>query len=406
MTRAGKYYAVLLVILVLGLGAGVRADSSGSADSSAAVEATSDKQPSGFWLVSEPRQMAHWLEGKGITPNLTLVNDWSKNFRGGSSTAGTFDRYSLDVSLTLDDKKAFGWNGGTEFIRLKNHLGDSGGDYVGDAQGFSNIDDVPRTHLYELWFQQTLLGDKLRFKAGKIDANTEFATVQTAGDFLNSSMGYSPTVLALPTYPEPQPGLNVFIHPKQPYQIGFGVFRTAQDGDMLIFEGGRNWSLGEHELGGRASFGMWHLTGPVPCFDGSDLPGTQGFYMVTEQSLWSRKRAEPAGEEKLSAFLQYGRANGEVSRFTQHLGGGFVLDSPFAARPHDAIGLAATSASFTEDPSAGFQENAETAVELYYKISIKSHISLIPDLQFIHHPGGLRSQGDALVLTPRLSMSF
>jgi carbohydrate-selective porin OprB len=406
MTRAGKYSAVLFVILVLGPAAEVRADSPEPADSSAPVEPASTKQPSQFWLVSEPRQMGHWLDGKGITPNLTLINDWSTNFRGGSSSADSFDRYSLDVSVTLDDKKAFGWNGGTEFIRLKNHLGDSGGDYVGDAQGFSNIDDVPRTHLYELWFEQKLLSDRLRFKFGKIDANTEFAAVQSAGDFLNSSMGYSPTILALPTYPEPQPGLNVFVRPKEHYQIGVGLFRTTRAGDMLIVEGGRNWSLGDRELGGRASFGVWHLTGPVPCFDGDHLAGTQGFYMVAEQSLWSGKRSEPAGDEKLSAFLQYGHANGEVSRFTQHLGGGIVLEGPFAARPHDAIGVGATSGRFTDDPDAGFEENAELAVDLYYKISVKRHVSLVPDLQFIHHPGGLRSQEDAVVLTPRLNISF
>ncbi len=406
MARAGKYPALLFVILVLGLGARVRADSSEPANSSAAVEATSAKQPSEFWLWSEPRQMGRWLDGKGIAGNVTLINDWSKNFRGGSTSAGSLDRYSLDVSVTLDDKKAFGWNGGTEFIRFKNHLGEHGGDYVGDAQGFSNIDDVPRNHLYELWFEQKLLTDRLRFKAGKIDANTEFAVVQTAGDFLNSSMGYSPTILALPTYPEPQLGLNVFVHPQQHYQISAGLFRTAGDGDMFIVEGGRDWRLGDRELAGRSSFGVWRLTGPVACFDGDHLAGTQGFYMVAEQSLWSRKRPEPAGEEKLSAFLQYGHANAEVSRFTHHLGGGIVLESPFAARPHDAIGLAATSGRFTDDPNAGFEENAELAVELYYKISVKRHISLVPDLEFIHNPGGLRSQRDALVLTPRLSIAF
>jgi porin len=291
-------------------------------------------------------------------------------------------------------------------VRLKSHFGHSGGEYVGDAQGFSNIDDVPRTHLYELWFQQKLLADKLRVKAGKIDANSEFAVVQSAGDFLNSSMGYSPTILAFPTYPEPQLGLNAFVEPREHYHVGMGLFRTAHDGDMLIAEGARDWKLGEQELAGRSSFGVWRLTGPVACFDGDYMPGTQGFYMVTEQSVWSRKRSEPDGEEKLSAFLQYGQANGEVSRFTRHLGGGIVLESPFAARPHDAIGLAATSARFTDDPSAGFQENAELAVELYYKVSLKWHISVVPDLQFIHHPGGLRSQHDALVLTPRISIAF
>jgi carbohydrate-selective porin OprB len=34
------------------------------------------------------------------------------------------------------------------------------------------------------------------------------------------------------------------------------------------------------------------------------------------------------------------------------------------------------------------------------------HISLVPDVQYVHHPGGLRSQQDAVVLTPRINVSF
>jgi carbohydrate-selective porin OprB len=108
----------------------------------------------------------------------------------------------------------------------------------------------------------------------------------------------------------------------------------------------------------------------------------------------------------VSAFLQYGNADAKVSPFTRHLGGGIVVEGLLAGRPHDAIGVAATSARFSDDPYAGFQENAETAVELYYKISVKRFLSIVPDFQFIHHPGGLRSQQDAVVLTPRLNISF
>jgi porin len=386
--------------------AGVRAQDAGPANDSAPVEASSAKQVSKFWPLGKMQQIRHGLDANGIAISVNLVNDWSANVRGGTISGVSFDRYSLDVSATLDTKKTFGWNGSDAFIRVKNHLGDNGRSDVGDAQGFSNIDDVSRTHLYELWFEQKLLTDRLRFKVGKIDANAEFAVVQIAGDFLNSSMGYSPTIVALPTYPEPKLALNVAVRPKQHYQIEVGVFRTDRDGEMLIVEGGRDWRLGARELGGRSSFGGWRLTGPVACFDGGHLAGTQGFYMVAEQALWSRKRSKPESEEKVSAFLQYGNADAKVSPFTRHLGGGVVLESLFAGRPHDAIGVAATSARFSDDPGAGFQENMETAVELYYKISVKRFLSIVPDFQFIHNPGGLRHQQDAVVLTPRLNISF
>ena len=40
-------------------------------------------------------------------------------------------------------------------------------------------------------------------KAGRIDANTEFAALHASEEFLNSSMGYSPTIWGMPTYPLP-----------------------------------------------------------------------------------------------------------------------------------------------------------------------------------------------------------
>jgi carbohydrate-selective porin OprB len=354
-------------------------------------------------LLTRAEGIREHLDDKGMALGLAFVNDWSKNFRGGSSSAGSFDRYSLDLTFTLNTDKAFGWNGGTTTIHFKNHFGESGGDHVGDAQGFSNIDDVSRTHLYELWYEQKLAGDRVRAKFGKIDANSEFAVVKTAVDFLNSSMGYSPTILALPTYPEPKPAFNVFVSPLSHYQVSAGLFRTAGSGNMLLFEGARDWRIGSRELTGRSSLGMWRLSGPIACFDGDALKSTQGFYAVTEQALWKDKSS---GQKEIDAFLQLGLANGDVSRFTRHIGGGVVFQAPFASRPHDSLGIAATSARFTDEPDAGYQYEAELALETYYKVGFGRFVSLAPDVQFIHHPGGLFLQKDALVLTPRLTLSF
>lgn len=363
--------------------------------------AASVARPHELGLFQRAKEFRQGLDEKGVAVGLTFVNDWSKNFRGGASTA-SFDRYSLDLTLMVDTKKSFGWNGGAASIRFKNHIGQSGGDYVGDAQGFSNIDDESRTRLYELWYEQRLATDRLRFKFGQIDANSEFAVVRTAGDFLNSSMGYSPTIMALPTYPEPKPAINVFMAPMTHYQVNAGLFRTGGSGKMLLFEGGRDWRISDREFGGRSSFGFWRLTGTVPCFDGDSLDGTQGFYAVAEQALWKKRESE----KELVAFLQFARADGDVSRFTHHIGGGVVLHSPFAARPHDSIGMAATSVRFTDEPDAGYQYHTESAIEAYYKVGLGKFLGVAPDVQFIHHPGGLLSQRDALVLTPRLTLTF
>jgi len=115
--------------------------------------------------------------------------------------------------------------------------------------------------------------------------------VKIAADFLNSSAGYSPTILSFPTYPEPRAGLNVFFQPGD-YRLGAGLLRTAQQENMWIVEAGREWRLSLNELPGRYSFGTWRISGPLKCFHGDEVNTTHGYYLVAEQALWKNPRAE------------------------------------------------------------------------------------------------------------------
>jgi carbohydrate-selective porin OprB len=152
------------------------------------------------WLTDVKRSRTR-LADFGITTGLVITNDFSDDVRGGAEPDSDFNRCLLDLSLTFDGHKLIGWSGGSAFVRMHSYIGENGSDYVGDAQGFSNVDDDSHTLLYELWAEQKLPGTNWRARVGKIDANTLFATVENGADFLNSSMGYSPTIMQLPTYP-------------------------------------------------------------------------------------------------------------------------------------------------------------------------------------------------------------
>lgn len=346
------------------------------------------------------------LKGDGITFQGLLVNDWSKGTNAADTSADGFGRYSFDLSMTLDGKQLLGRDGATGFVRLKQHLREFGSSSDGGAQVFSNIDAPSRTTLYEIWLEQKLLSGKLRLKGGKIDASTEFAVVQGAGDFLNSSMGYSPTIMDFPTYPEPRLGLNLFFYPSQKYQLGAAVFQTSGRGVLSLVEPGRSWSLGRGELEGRISLGYWRRDGDIPGFDGAMSSATQGYYSVLEQSLWRRSLRNGAGERRVSSFVQFGRSDGRVNSFTHHLGGGAVLQAPLACRPHDSLGAGATWVRFSSEPPAGFELPTELVLETYYKLALTRHLALVQDFQFLHHPGGVRSNPDYPVVTPRIVISF
>lgn len=342
------------------------------------------------------------LKTHGISFQNQFVYDWSRAV-GDSALATGYGRYSYDLNIPVDGQKLWGLQGSSGSIRLKHHMRHFGDDCVGESQLYSNIDANSRTTLYEAWVQQTLFSEKLRVKAGKIDANTEFAVVQNAGDFLNSSMGFSPTIVAFPTYPEPKLGISTFWHGKSSYSAGVGIFQTAGMGRMSVLEPGRSWNSESERLAGRISVGYWRLDGAtIAQFDGKQASGAQGFYSVVEQTLY-RSQSSP---RSVSGFLQLGTAEGRISPITGHVGGGAILQSPLRKREKDSLGVAATRVRFTSYPQAGFDCNSELVVESYYKAVLSSHIAFVQDFQYFRHPGGLRSNPNTPVITPRLVISF
>lgn len=354
-------------------------------------------------VIRPGQQLIHDVNVHGVSVQGNFIYDWSNAINDEDDDTG-FGRYSFDILVPVDGKKLLGLSGTDAMVRVRHHLNNFGDDCVGEAQLYSNIDGPARTNLYEAWIEQRLFSERVRLKFGKIDANTEFAAVQTAGDFLNSSMGYSPTIVAFPTYPEPKLGANAFFRFPGNNTLGVGIFQTASAGMLSVVEPGRSWNLGQSENPGRVSVGYWHLGGTLSRFDGSSSSGTQGVYSVLEQGLW--RHSDGQSEHRVSAFLQLGLADGHVSPYEHHLGAGAVLQGPFHKRPQDSIGVAETWVRFSSQPAAGFDLSGELILETYYKVPIGKHIAFVQDFQFLHHPGGLRSNPDCPIITPRLMVSF
>ena len=100
------------------------------------------------------------LEERGITFDVTLTLDGSKNLRGGIDTAGSAWRNLFEATLTLDTKPLLGIDGGKVFLDFQNAAGPTRHrQLVGDAQKFDNIDADGRTQVAQLWYQQILLDE-------------------------------------------------------------------------------------------------------------------------------------------------------------------------------------------------------------------------------------------------------
>ena len=86
----------------------------------------------------------------------------------------------------------------------------------------------------------------------------------------------------------------------------------------------------------------------------------------------------------------------------------FPAAQPIAAGDfgNDAFGFGATWVRFSQQGSAPYDRPGEVAWEAFYKFRVNRLLTAGPDLQFIQSPGGLRSQRDCLLLTPRITIDF
>lgn len=358
---------------------------------------------SGSGLKSESYRLIKALARHGVSFRGLLVQDWSKEWDQDSDNESGYARYSLDLTLAIDGQKLLNWKGAAASIGLKQHIREFGeGDELLE-QLYSNIDGPNRTTLYELWLEQKIFAEKLRFKIGKFDSNTEFAFVEGAGNFLNSSMGFSPTILNFPTYPEPKPGIGLFLRAIKNYELRLGVFQSAGSGLFSVMEPGRRWST-KNDLPGRLSIGYWRRDGTIRGFAGTELSATQGVYSVFEQVLWRQSLKAHGGERALSTFFQAGQADSRMTAMSGHVGGGMVLQALFPRRPQDCLGVGVTWVRIS-GPGTEFNADEELVQETFYKAALTKNLVFEQDFQYLHDPKG-KALSSGPVLTSRLIFAF
>jgi porin len=370
----------------------------------------------GDWFGLRPK-----LEDHGITFNGNLTEDYSKSLMGGTDDGGDAFRSLLNLNITLDTGKLGAWKDGTFYANFQNQNGRNGQELIGNIQGVSNIDADGQTALYEIWYQQILLDGKLRIKAGKVDATNEFAYVENSAEFLNSSMGYSPTLVGFPTFPDPATSINVFFTPMDSLTFGAGIYDgSTLHGDptgprgpakflssvndlFLIGEIDYSWNFSNNRPG-RIGVGVWHDTGSVPKFDRTAQATATGPFFVMDQMLWRKNPGVKDDDQGLYMYAQYGWADPHISTTEDHGGVGLSDTGLFPSRNADITGIGISWVRLSDDPVAGFLHSNETVIETFYKIQATPWLSIKPDLQYIMNPAG-RSR-DCLAATIRLMIKF
>ncbi len=366
-----------------------------------------------------------WLEQHGITVDASYTMHWSSVWSGGVNNRAS-TRHLWDVNSTFDMDRLAGWKGSTFYADAMFSEVNGGSADVGDFQGISNIDTgTDRGQLSELWWEQRVFDDALRFKIGKIDANSEFAFVSAASDFVSSSPGVSPTNQGLPTYPDPATGVVVFGYPTKNWYIGAGFFdgatadgyNTGNRGPDTFFSDSRSASwFGIAETGltwdkvgslgrGRVAVGAEYLTARLDTFAGGNQQGSWSGYALVEQQLIPKSESEEDKDKGFFAFAQFGYGDDEVNPAKMHLACGCVQRGICESRADDIAGAYVSYVDLSDANGSPYPGN-ETSLEFFYQVQITPCVSVTPDLQVIFDPSGDSNIDTAVVGQLRLIISF
>ena len=350
----------------------------------------------------------------GLAAEYVYTGEVFTNVRGGlNTTRATEYRGNFDLMITAELDEMGLPPGGTVFVYGQNGHGRGLTErHVGDFQVLSNIDAPDFVQVSEYWWERALWDGRVRVRLGKQDANADFAVVDLALDFINSSFGFHPTI-PMPTFPAPSMGAAVFFRITDRISFDAGIWDGVPEIGNWGFSGtGETFSICEVKLEyelpgglpGDFHVGPWYHSDEFPDpTPGSTQTrtGNYGLHMELEQALLKESPGDPEDRQGLGVFSQYGWAPEDRNEAHQYIGGGIVYRGLPRCRDDDVLGLGVAHLIFS-DRIADY--SGETAIELFYRAQLSPWMMIQPDLQFIANPGG--DGRDALVFGLRFEVAL
>ncbi len=376
----------------------------------------------------------------------------------GGIKQGTVYTGLLDFGITIDLEKAIGWQGAsvsTTWLWLSGR--DASEDLVGNFLTLSNIAGFSTLRLFDLWFQQNLLDEKISIRLGQLSADSEFFISDYAGLFINGTFGWpAATYLNLPEggpgYPMGTLGARIALNPVDWFTFQTAAFQgnvfaqnvnrhgfrwrlDAQTGFTLMNEAQFRWNQRDAETGlpGLLKVGAWAQTGQnADALKDSTASANYGFYGIVDQMLFREPSPEVPSPVGLSKDAKSFKSPVTLEKSDQGLGWfgriaftesgrnfinfyfdtGFTYKGLIPTRDDDTIGLAFAYAQLSNGARNSLSDEglspvgAEMVIELSYQAQLTRWLTLQPDLQYIINPGATSTINNALVIGARASVTF
>jgi len=321
------------------------------------------------------------LDDGGITIEGAYTGEFVRDFSGGTpGGSNIIYEDNLDLSITFDSEKMGLWSGGTLFVYgLHNHGGDPSGNVIGDLQTASNIEAPDNFLVQEAWYEQQFSDGLISILLGLHDLNSEFYASDYGSLFINSSFGIGPDMsanVALSIFPKAGLTARVRVAPTDNIYVQAAIYDGdpstralhASEGKLMIGEAGLSSTTGTYKLG------YWNHSANITV-GARTYNNDYGLYGIIDQELMHFD-----GDSAIGAFFQYGWAPAARNTVTRYIGGGLHLHGLIPSRDEDDIGIAVARADTHLD--------AETTLELTYRLVLTPWLAIQPSYQIIQNLGG------------------
>jgi porin len=434
-----------------------------------AVAAPAVAQPAAAPAQAEPARVGLWerdtllgdmgglrpaLAEWGLSFGLSETSEVLGNVSGGFRRGAVYEGATL-MTLGIDTGKRIGIPGGSVMISAYQIHGHGlSADNLGNLNVVSGIEGPRSTRLFELYYDQALLGDRLHIRIGQQAADAEFAVADHAGVFINAGFGW-PTLAAVglpgggPAYPAATPGLRLKYQANDALTALFGVYNgdPADNGSGTAFRTDKGVLViaelqyatkiggldGTYKLGGYYNSNAFAdqryasdgLSLADPASTGTPLMHRNNWalYAVADQMLLPKAGSEDGG---LAVFARVMGAPGDRNAVDLFLNAGVTYKGLVPGRDDDTLGFGVVYARVSDrarqlDRDTGFYSGAsypvrgsETALELTYQAQLAPWWIVQPDVQYVFNPGGGipdpnrpgKRVGDAAVFGLRTVVTF
>ena len=339
---------------------------------------------------------------------------------GGLKTGTTYDGV-LEGVVDLDLEKLTGWKGGFFHANGYQIHGQGPTNFAGNEFTISNVEAMPATRLYELWFEQAMFSNNLKVRAGQLAADGDFFASEVATHFLNGTFGW-PGLLAVdlpaggPAYPLATPGVRAAFTPSDRLTVLAAVYNGSpadpdapepeksnrhgldfrlKDPPLLMFESQYKYGRQAHdgEPVNTIKLGGWyHFADFGDQRTGAPLQGNHGIYVVVDQLLYALPGSDNKG---INAFGRITGSPSDRNPIDFYFDAGVSFSGFVDGRPGDVFSAAVGYGHFSKDASAADRDAGLSAVrdhevvfEASYEAEVMAGWSVIPDFQYVWHPGG------------------